>query len=104
ARLRVAENQVDPRRSFADHGLDSLAAVEFAKALSDHLGRPLDETLLWNFATIDALVEYLEGAASPPQAQPSAGPGTGPARPSAANEGSDLEAEIARLEDELRRR
>lgn len=104
ARLRVAANQVDPRRSFADHGLDSLAAVEFAKALSDHLGRPLDETLLWNFATIDALVEYLEGAVSAPEARPSSGPVTGPARPSASGDETDLEAEIARLEDELRRR
>jgi alkylation response protein AidB-like acyl-CoA dehydrogenase/acyl carrier protein len=103
-RLRVAENQVDPRRSFADHGLDSLAAVEFAKALSDHLGRPLDETLLWNFATIDALVEYLEGSPSRPDTPPSAGQGTGSRNPSASNDGSDLEAEIARLEDELRRR
>jgi acyl-CoA synthetase (AMP-forming)/AMP-acid ligase II/alkylation response protein AidB-like acyl-CoA dehydrogenase/acyl carrier protein len=103
-RLRIAEDQVDSQRSFADHGLDSLAAVEFAKALSDHLGRPLDETLLWNFATIGALVDHLESSATIPDTARSAGPGTGPQTKPESSEGSDLEDEIARLERELRRR
>jgi hypothetical protein len=37
-----------------------LTAVELAHDLSDHLGLPFDETLLWNFATIDLLVGHLE--------------------------------------------
>lgn len=138
SRLRVAESQVDPKRSFSDHGLDSLAAVELTKALSDHLGRPLEETLLWSFANIDALVEHLgaaphdavrarqhgtartsphdatragqhgsppsrEHAASPKAEHPS-GPATGPRATSRDTEASELEAEIERLERELRRR
>jgi len=105
-RLRVAESQIDPRRSFADHGLDSLAAVELAKALSDRLGLLMEETLLWDFATIDALVDHLDGAAPASEAPRSAGQRSAPpSRPSSSEGGeSNLEDEIARLERELRQR
>ncbi|HKO92511.1 MAG TPA: acyl-CoA dehydrogenase family protein, partial [Polyangiaceae bacterium] len=102
-RLRVEESRIDPRRSFADHGVDSLAAVEFAKALADKVGLSLDETLLWNFPTIDSLLTYLEN----PQARP------GPASDAPAVESAELrrpvqsssvEEELARLEHELKRR
>jgi acyl carrier protein len=102
-RLRVAESQIDPRRSFADHGMDSLAAVELAKALSDHLGRSLDETLLWNFANIDALLQYLE-APPTPTTRPSATPAAAAPKPAAKSTEADLEDELARLEKELSRR
>jgi acyl-CoA synthetase (AMP-forming)/AMP-acid ligase II/alkylation response protein AidB-like acyl-CoA dehydrogenase/acyl carrier protein len=102
-RLRVAESQIDPRRSFADHGMDSLAAVELAKALSDHLGRPLDETLLWNFANIDALLQFLE-APSTPTIRPSAAPAEAPKPAAKAASATDLEDELDRLEKELSRR
>jgi acyl carrier protein len=62
-RLQVPPSEIDPSRSFADHGLDSLSAVELAQDLSDHLGRELDESQLWNLSTIDALVAHLEGPA-----------------------------------------
>ena len=105
-RLRVAESQIDPHRSFADHGLDSLAAIELAKALSDRLGRVLDETLLWNFATIDALVEHLEGAAAAPETRRSVRPRAAPplAPASSAPTQASLEDEMARLERELKQR
>jgi acyl-CoA synthetase (AMP-forming)/AMP-acid ligase II/alkylation response protein AidB-like acyl-CoA dehydrogenase/acyl carrier protein len=105
-KLRVSEAQINPNRSFADHGLDSLAAVELAKALSDRLSRSLDETLLWNFATIDALVEYLEGSAGSPEPppRPSSRPPGAPAEATSDAGSSELEDEIARLERELRRR
>jgi len=107
-RLRVDESHIQPHRSFADHGVDSLAAVEFAKALADKLGISLDETLLWNFPTIDALLGYLEDSLvqsvglSPPSRFP--GPdGSGPkGAPSA--DVSSVEEELDRLERELRKR
>jgi acyl-CoA synthetase (AMP-forming)/AMP-acid ligase II/acyl carrier protein len=103
-RLRILENEIDPARSFADYGLDSMTAVEVAKALSDKLGRPLDETLLWNFPTIDALIEYLVRPASieaQPQAPASSETGGASGTTGA---GDELEAELAHLEAELKRR
>lgn len=106
-RLRVAPSQIDPKRSFADHGVDSLAAVELAKALSDHLGRPLDETLLWNFATIDALIQFLDPSAQAPELKrpPSAAPSDRtPRRGAETATQAELEEAIDQLEKELRRR
>lgn len=73
-RLRVEPSRIDPHRSFADHGVDSLAAVEFAKALADRVGVTLDQTLLWNFPTIEVLLKYLENSQRPP---PPAAPSSG---------------------------
>ncbi|MEY2933628.1 MAG: hypothetical protein RL033_4377, partial [Pseudomonadota bacterium] len=104
-RLRVDESRIDPRRSFADHGVDSLAAVEFANALAARAGVALDETLLWNFPTIESLLDYLDTDVSS-SAQPAASDqqrwGAAPAEPTSGE--SDLEAEMARLELELKKR
>jgi acyl-CoA synthetase (AMP-forming)/AMP-acid ligase II/alkylation response protein AidB-like acyl-CoA dehydrogenase/acyl carrier protein len=59
-RVRLPMSKIDTSRSFAEHGLDSMAAVELTKALSDQLGRHLDETLLWNCATIDDVIQIIE--------------------------------------------
>jgi alkylation response protein AidB-like acyl-CoA dehydrogenase/acyl carrier protein len=102
-RLQIPVSQVDAQRSFADHGLDSVASVELAKALSDKLGRDLDETALWNFATIDALVDHVVGydgaaeAASAPEQSATRSADNGSLT-------SSLDEEIARLEQELKSR
>jgi acyl carrier protein len=103
-RLRVDESRIDPRRSFADHGVDSLAAVEFAKALADRVNITLDETLLWNFPTIDSLLTYLE---KPPQPSRPAAPvavGTAAAEADQPSEKSAIDEELERLERELAKR
>jgi alkylation response protein AidB-like acyl-CoA dehydrogenase/acyl carrier protein len=102
ARLRVSESQIASHRSFADHGMDSLAAVEFAKALADRLGRQLDETLLWNFSTIDALLSHLSSDSETTNAV--AAGHLPPAEHRAENGGDDVQEELARLESELARR
>jgi acyl carrier protein len=103
-RLQIAVSQVETDRSFADHGLDSVAAVELAKAISDRLGKNLDETLLWNFSTIDLLVDYLMALQHPappdPAAVEQAASPSNPPGPAS----SELEEEIALLERELRSR
>lgn len=102
-RLRIPASEIDPRRSFADHSLDSLAAVELTKALGEKLGVTLDETLLWNFATIEALIGHLTHTdPAPPRERPSASEGSAAlAEPELTTE---LDEEIARLELEIRRR
>jgi acyl-CoA synthetase (AMP-forming)/AMP-acid ligase II/acyl carrier protein len=100
-RLRVEGTKIDASRSFADHGIDSVTAVELARALSDRLGSGLDETLLWSFPTIDALVQYLTARAATQPAEPQRRLDQAVAL---AADATDLEVELARLESELRRR
>ncbi|HET9954841.1 MAG TPA: AMP-binding protein [Polyangiaceae bacterium] len=108
--LQIPVADVETGRSFADHGLDSIAAVELAKALSDRVGRKLDETVLWNFSTIDALVEHLVGPprvsrSEPPPPPPPVTPNFEAERPSASLPVEvRLDDEMARLERELRSR
>ncbi|QKW48706.1 type I polyketide synthase [Streptomyces buecherae] len=52
----------DARRSFRELGLDSVAAVEVRNRLVTATGLPLPMTLLFDHATIEAVVEYLRGA------------------------------------------
>ncbi|MEO8180780.1 MAG: AMP-binding protein [Deltaproteobacteria bacterium] len=111
-RLRVEPSRIDPQRSFADHGVDSLAAVEFAKALADRVGISLDETLLWNFPTIDSLLLYLEQTTAPAQGSVSPAQGLAAAQgapnaaaaASSAREPASIDDEMARLELELKKR
>ncbi len=60
-RLQVSLSAIDPQRPFADYGLDSLAAVEMAQALTDWLHYPhaLKATLAWDFPTPNALANHL---------------------------------------------
>jgi acyl-CoA synthetase (AMP-forming)/AMP-acid ligase II/alkylation response protein AidB-like acyl-CoA dehydrogenase/acyl carrier protein len=106
-RLQLPVSQVEAERSFADHGLDSVASVELAKALSDRLGRELDETLLWNFATIEALVDHLVGTGRVSASVSSAERPVAPAPkapPETAGTAPSVEDEMARLERELKLR
>jgi acyl carrier protein len=59
-RVRLPVSKIDPSRSFADHGIDSMAAVELTRQLSDVLGWRVDETLLWNCATIDDVISIID--------------------------------------------
>jgi acyl-CoA synthetase (AMP-forming)/AMP-acid ligase II/alkylation response protein AidB-like acyl-CoA dehydrogenase/acyl carrier protein len=106
-RLRIPVAKVEPERSFADHGLDSLSSVELAKTLSDSLGREIDATVVWSFATIDALAEHLV-APDPPQApEVAATPNpahTGSSARSSSSVEAQLQDEISKLEHELRSR
>jgi acyl-CoA synthetase (AMP-forming)/AMP-acid ligase II/alkylation response protein AidB-like acyl-CoA dehydrogenase/acyl carrier protein len=111
-RVRLPASKIDPARSFADHGLDSMASVELAKALSDQMAQPLDETLLWNFGTINELIDYLVAEANSREVPSASVAATETATVTAAtsepmaatNIEDDLAEEMARLELELKRR
>jgi acyl-CoA synthetase (AMP-forming)/AMP-acid ligase II/alkylation response protein AidB-like acyl-CoA dehydrogenase/acyl carrier protein len=100
-RLRIPVSKIEAGRSFADHGLDSLSSVELAKDLSDMLGREIDATVVWNFATIDELAEHLATLELPSSRTPPIASNPTP-RSSTSNVG--LEAELAQLEQDLRSR
>ena len=59
AKLGRDVRSIDPRQSFDDSGMDSLSAVEFAHDLSTMIGTQIDETIVWNYPTIEALAAHL---------------------------------------------
>jgi acyl carrier protein len=57
--LRIAPAQVDPVAALRSLGLDSLTSLELKNRLEARLGLTLSTTLIWNYPTVDALVEVL---------------------------------------------
>ena len=60
--LNMPKTSLDIRQPLAEHGLDSLAAVELAEALESVLGLSLSPTLAYEYPTIEALSLYLASA------------------------------------------
>ena len=63
--LKFKAQSIDPRKSFADYGLDSVVAVQLAQNLGDWLGKNLDATIAWNFPTIESLAIHLASKSQP---------------------------------------
>jgi acyl carrier protein len=59
-RLQVPAGRVDPDESFASYGMDSLTASEMAAALGQRLGRPVAETIAWDYPTPNRLLIALQ--------------------------------------------
>jgi len=57
--LGLAKQEIDSARSFELYGLDSSAAVGLSGDLEDLLGAKFDTSLVYDYPTIDALVEHL---------------------------------------------
>jgi acyl transferase domain-containing protein/acyl-CoA synthetase (AMP-forming)/AMP-acid ligase II/acyl carrier protein len=67
---------IDPKRPFAEYGLDSRGAIGLVGQIEEHLVlRDLSPTLLWEYPNIAGLAAYLEGrtAAEPIRAAPPTG-------------------------------
>jgi 6-methylsalicylic acid synthase len=73
AEMRLATTDLDPRRSLAEQGLDSVMTIVIRRRLEKRFGHRLPATLLWHQPTVaaiaDHLAELLSGPAEPP-AQP----------------------------------
>ncbi|WP_189524989.1 AMP-binding protein [Nostoc sp. 'Peltigera membranacea cyanobiont' 232] len=63
--LKLTSQAIDPSKSFAEYGLDSVVAVELAQDLGDWLGEKLDATIAWNFPTIECLAIHLASKSQP---------------------------------------
>jgi acyl carrier protein len=73
-KLRIDANALDPRRPFADYGLDSVTAVELALELEERLAVAVEVTVVWSFPTIEALSHHLASELSVPEAASQARP------------------------------
>ncbi len=60
---------IDPRTSFFDLGLDSLTATELRHRLRSVLGYEINATVVFDYPSLDRLVEHLLGQIVRPQAQ-----------------------------------
>ena len=57
--LEIDAEEVDVTLSFDRYGLDSSAAVGLTGALADWLNKDIDPTLLYDYPTVEALVQHL---------------------------------------------
>ncbi|AFZ33408.1 Long-chain-fatty-acid--CoA ligase, Butyryl-CoA dehydrogenase (plasmid) [Gloeocapsa sp. PCC 7428] len=65
-KLKLPTTAIDPRKAFADYGIDSVIAVELAQDLQEWLNYPqaIEATIAWNFPTIEALSNHIAGVRS----------------------------------------
>lgn len=62
--LDVDADEVDVKIPFDRYGLDSSAAVGLTGELEDWLGHDIDPTLLYDYPTIEGLVQHLSSELS----------------------------------------
>lgn len=65
---------LDPDAAFQAAGCDSLKAVELVGLLEAELGRPLADTLLWDYPSPRALAAFLDANAAPAEQKPAPRP------------------------------
>jgi len=58
----TSSEDVEPRQSLFEIGMDSLMAVELKNALETELGRSLRSTLVFDYPTVESLSDYLTGS------------------------------------------
>ncbi len=58
-RLQVKPQDINIREPVSRYGLDSVQAVLFVADLEQYLGRKLSSTLLYDYPTIETLIQYL---------------------------------------------
>jgi acyl transferase domain-containing protein len=66
--LRMPVQRIDPRAPVGTLGLESLMALEFHRRVEHSLDLKLAKTLVWRYATIEALAEHLLERLFPQQA------------------------------------
>jgi acyl carrier protein len=64
------EFQLDPLQAFRDLGFDSLMSIELRNRLQTGMGRPLPATLVFDFPSLAALVDYFCQESSDLSAEP----------------------------------
>jgi acyl carrier protein len=88
--LRDEPQRIDASRPLRELGLDSLMSVELSERLGRNIGVVTSTTLIWQYPSVDALVEHFVDAFAP-TAEPH------PERPAATD---SLVAQVDALSDE----
>lgn len=57
--LEVSTDEIDTEIPFDSYGLDSSAAIGLTGDLEDWLGQEIDPILLYDYPTVESLVEHL---------------------------------------------
>lgn len=78
-RVHVAPQALDGDRPFSEYGIDSVDAVELAHEIEATLGVALDPTVLWNYPTLNLLLQQFVPSRA------AALPALGPARDTASH-------------------
>jgi acyl carrier protein len=65
--LKIARTEINPQENLLKYGIDSVIAIMFVGDLEDQLGLRLSPTLVWDFPTVDKIVDELliESGAEP---------------------------------------
>jgi 6-methylsalicylic acid synthase len=59
AEMRMSTEDLDPRRSLSEQGLDSVMTIVVRRSLESRFGRVLPATLLWHQPTVTAIADHL---------------------------------------------
>jgi acyl carrier protein len=59
--LEIPSAEVDVEITFDRYGLDSSAAIGLTGDLADWVGIEIEPTLLYDYPTVEALVQYVSG-------------------------------------------
>jgi 8-amino-7-oxononanoate synthase len=57
--LEVEVDKINPQKSFAEYGLDSVTGVRLASDLNNWLGREISPNITWDYPTIATLAQHL---------------------------------------------
>ncbi|MGA8806782.1 MAG: aromatic amino acid lyase [Thermoanaerobaculia bacterium] len=73
--LEVDGGTVAADRSFFEYGMTSLTGLKLSAQLGEWLGRPMEDVLVWNHGTLEALVRYAAEPANEIAAKKNGGTG-----------------------------
>ncbi|MCW5253537.1 MULTISPECIES: acyl carrier protein [unclassified Streptomyces] len=68
--LERAPEEIDPGIPLSDYGLGSVYAFVLCGDLEDHLGFPIDPTVVWDHQSVEELSAHLAGVAAEHRADP----------------------------------
>ena len=57
--LEVSATRIDSHVAFSDYGVDSIIGVSFVKKINNGLGVSLNSAILFDYATVDRLTDYV---------------------------------------------
>ncbi|WP_158014448.1 SDR family NAD(P)-dependent oxidoreductase [Ralstonia solanacearum] len=92
--LQLAPERIAVDQPFADYGIDSILGVSFVGHLGEALGTELNTALLFDYPTLESLVDYLLAQYPAQSARLAGGQGDRPARVEGAGQAERLDPAV----------